>query len=452
MDFRDHHHINNDNDIHDVTFSSSRFMPTMSVHELLAIRVANQRLFSYIHKIFVAWRNYVFTLFYMRHDMVVYHHYRRVVVPIFNAWYKFTRRHARVGILLRRHWRRKRKHAFQIWKFSMKYQRHKEYHYDKVLAIFYNNLQYGRHIAKKWIYLMQGLYVVKIQHAFKCYRYRKIFWAMKTIKRTIMTCNGFRLLRIRKIYDHKRKIAEDETVSILNRRSQTCIDDFFSQDNDHAQVMIEKYLHDVHDALEEIENAPKKSTLKRTKMFPSSKERNELSMCWTVRSKAISILKIRCHDIVSFSARKRFRQTYPPRYECYRCYQVFTLRKEVYDHCKYRCPIIHDYNTDTGHHDPSGNNNSNGYNVKRFLREQELKQHNTHLFDIGAFKFFGGLLLPTKEERRKCYESRIYSRHLSARNKYIYDLQKPDYYCAKLAQHIVDTILHPIAPFLTTAP
>ena len=50
---------------------------------------------------------------------------------------------------------------------------------------------------------------------------------------------------------------------------------------------------------------------------------------------------MRVHEIVSFSARKKFRLTYPPRYECYRCYATFVLRKECYDHVKYRCRVIH---------------------------------------------------------------------------------------------------------------
>ena len=155
---------------------------------------------------------------------------------------------------------------------------------------------------------------------------------------------------------------------------------------------------------------------------------------------------MRVHEIVSFSARKKFRLTYPPRYECYRCYATFVLRKECYDHVKYRCRVIH--------------NDNSCHNMKNFLEhmscrneKEKIADHQStanmndlHLFDVGIAKYFAVLgQIDIEKKLYKGYsskfESRLYSKYFTYRNRYSYELMKPDYYAAKLAQHTVDAIL-----------
>ena len=243
-------------------------------------------------------------------------------------------------------------------------------------------------------------------------------------------------------------IAEQETVGILLRRSQNCYDDFCSNNNEHGQIMLTKYIDSINDAIHEINSSPLNSNLSKTKMFPTIKQAPEFTMLWTLRAKALCVVKLLCHNIVSFSARKRFRYSYPPLYECYRCYQTFLFRKELYNHCKWECSIIHttEFISEIGIENDNINKNSS--------IDHNHNDHNHHGINIGVGKYYSHLISGRNQtqgrSKKRMLESRVYSKTMTDANKYTYNQKSVDYFSAKLAQHVVDAILHPIAIYIDT--
>ena len=263
---------------YDYIYVERRILP---INDLLATRMAERYSYQLIQSLFINWRNYIFRLFYIRNTLVENFRFQCIIKPIFKVWRRFCHIHHLLSKIVRCHWRRKIHHSFYFWKWGTKWRRNKYIHSYNAFQILHRHQQYQKYIMSKWKYLLQNIQARKIQRFYIRYHYRKLFWAIKTIKIFIMNKNIFRLLRMRKRKDKKRQHAENETVSILLRRSQGCIDDFLSNDNEHGQEMLAQYVQSVADVLTQIDAAPNHSQIKNTKMFPLKS--NELSMCWTNR-------------------------------------------------------------------------------------------------------------------------------------------------------------------------
>ena len=401
------------------TMPSLEVRVVIPINELLANRLYGRKLDALVLKVFRSWRNFVFALYYTREELVVQHLLRTLAAKFFRSWRWISRVQVLCGRLVRRHWRRKKRHAFQLWKWGARFQSTKLILCDQAFLLIYRNIQYQENIAAKWKYLLKGLAARLIQRGFIRFRYRKIFWGMKTIKYFITRRMCHRLLKIRRRHEHKRKLAEAETVTILLRRAAVCYENFVSSENVKLQHMIQTYYATLTNMLRDIENLPASSVTKTKKIFPTSSDVAEMSRMWTTKSKAMCVVSHRVNELASFYAIKRFRRSYPPQYECYRCAETFFFRKECYDHCKHRCKTLAAI-------DWMRPQASNG---------QPIKESELQLLDRGVIN-------------SNPYRSRIYSRYLTPNNKYSYQGVKPDYYCATLAQPLVEKILSPLHQYL----
>ena len=90
-----------------------------------------------------------------------------------------------------------------------------------------------------------------------------------------------------------------------------------------------------------------------------------------------------------------------------------------------------------------------GRDGARSVGEAPLASITPHVFDVDLHIHFAALCggdtrttrCAAEETTAARHGSRVYSKHFTEKHKYSYDLAKPDYECANLAQHIVDAIL-----------
>jgi hypothetical protein len=65
--------------------------PILPMNELLALRFHEKRIFQIMITIFEHWRNHVFTLFYLRNDMIATHKKNYKLAPTFYQWKKYSK-------------------------------------------------------------------------------------------------------------------------------------------------------------------------------------------------------------------------------------------------------------------------------------------------------------------------------------------------------------------------
>ena len=150
---------------------------------------------------------------------------------------------------------------------------------------------------------------------------------MRTINRSVKNKYFLKILVSRKHREVSRQAAEQETTNILLRRAFSCLEDMMNADG--GDVIVQQYLNSVKTVMAQVKHAPPGSLLATAKVFPDNKEAPEFARLWTVRSKAMEVLKRRTQYTVEYSSRARFRFTYPPPYACEHCAQPF-LMKAVY--------------------------------------------------------------------------------------------------------------------------
>jgi hypothetical protein len=420
----------------------------LHVHELLANRRYDRILDRLQRLVFTSWRTVVFTAIYERDYKVGNHIRKKVLSKVFRAWGRLTCVEKIMGKLVRRHWRRKRRHAFALWKWSSRFAAYKLKLLDKAFVKLHSHAQLRLNIAKKWRYLYQCLAARVVQRAFRRFKLRQLFWSMKCIKRFIMKRKCLALLKYRKANEIKRGRTENETISILFRRVQVCYDDFLVSDT--GQAMLQEYIGEVNRCLE----MRTTSSTVPMKVLPTSAEMQSVSISslgsWTLKSKCVRVLWERCRDTIQLAAVKRYRKLHPPRYECLRCFRTFLLKVEHLDHCKYRCGEVF-----VGKHTQHANHS----NAKTLLHRGAILRTRTdingkHGGSLGATHT---LLLPGQAtqildagvDRSRPHWSRIYSRNLSTTTKYSYKKHPPEYHSAILCQPLVEAILRPISTYLS---
>ena len=387
----------------------------LPVHELLANRLYDRKLDALVLNAFRSWRNFVFALYYTREDLIAEHLLRTLTAKVFYGWRWVSRVGVICGRPLRRYWRRNKRHAFQLWRWSARFQRRKLALCDEAFMLMYRHVQYQENIAAKWKYMFQGLAVRRIQRAYIRYHYRKLFWGMKTIKYFILKRTCHRLLKIRRRHERARRQTEQEAVTMLVLRAAGSFHDFVNSENPKLQHLIQTYYASLTNVLRQIEELPASSVGKSRKIFPSAADVPGIARPWTAKARAMCVVSHRVNEIATFFATKRFRRTFPPKYECLRCAETFLFRKECYDHCRRRCSAL---------------------TSVEWLRPEASAAPELQLLDRGVVN--------TNPHR-----SRTYSKLLSPSTKYSYQPKKPDYYAATLAHALVEKILNPLHQYLT---
>jgi hypothetical protein len=284
---------------------------------------------------FEGWRRLSFKFVYHRELLLqnfVMHVY---ISKRFYAWRWIARSNASMKKLMRRYWRRRHRHYFTKWKYETRWRRTKEAVYPVVFNAFMANMMKHRRIVLKWAQLRMGFATVFIYRAFLRFKLRRLFWAIKLINRNIKKKYDLKLVAWRKLREKSRAAAEQETCNILLRRSASCLEDLVN--GSRGDVIIGQYLNSVKAVIKQVEGAPPGSLLSTAKIFPDPHDAPEFAKLWTVRAKAMEVLKRRCQYTVTEASVRRFRLTYPPLYECDQCSANFILKGEYAHHRNYEC-------------------------------------------------------------------------------------------------------------------
>lgn len=300
------------------------------LHERLALRMSVRRTSRIAWQAFRNWKRYCFRFIYHRELLLQNFVVNSYLSRRFYAWRWVTRTSASLGILLRKYWRRRCRHHFMLWKYVARWLHTKQVKYPLVLHLFHRNVLVQRKIVAKWAHLRMSLASMTIHKAFLRYRLRKIFWAMKVINRLIKTREGMKIVKMRKQREKSRAAAETETLNILLRRASSCLEDMMNGDG--GDVILNQYLNSVKGVIARVKAASPGSTLASAQVFPDPKDAPEFTKLWTVRAKAMEVLKMRCTHTVTELSTRRFRLTYPPPYECEICYKSFILKAHYSQH------------------------------------------------------------------------------------------------------------------------
>ena len=253
-----------------------------------------------------------------------------------------------------------------------------------------------------------------------------------------MNLCGIKLIRRRNRAEKRRLHYEFETTNILIRRAQLNLENLL---NEEGSIVELQYMRAVRGVLKKTEkeqtaliqqqrqilkNSPERGGVvllpphTAQRVFPTPKEAPELAHLWTMRAKAMYVLKQCCTFEVTRLARNRFRVASPPLYQCFRCGSVFVLRCEVYlhKHQMVRCQI-------------------RGGKV---------------LADIAAQKTPGKPRTMTSSEGKGEKEGGVGIKNKNVNSDTVEDEEEyaqPDYLCWKLALPIVDAALQPLGVYLS---
>ena len=393
-----------------------RPQPLIPMSELLAKQMVKMRTGKLAAKAFYAMRNDIFRILYAREDKLSKYLLHVYLARRFYAWQRTTRINAVLGKAVRQHWRRKRRHRFFWWKYVTRWLRFKQNMGTNVISCFWHYKQYQQLIFGKWAYFRRGLAAKCIQRVFTRFRFRRLFWAMVRVKYATGNHWGLKIIRMRKHHEMLRLKAEQETVDILLRRAQTALDDILN-DDEQGELYLTQYLQSVAYVQKQIQNAAPGSRMSNARVFPSTGEEAGIALCWTTRSKAMHVLKLRIITVVTKLARRRFRHTYPPKFECKNCHHISLQKKEHLDHNIHRCQYAPHHREE---HD-NANANTSVMSGKDSIRSL-------------GYVFFGAKDKSAGSSSAKYWD------------------KDPNYVCWKLAQPMVDLALVPLQVSLTLKP
>jgi hypothetical protein len=188
---------------------------------------------------------------------------------------------------------------------------------------------YRRHIKQQWVHVVTWLRIkeaaIKVQRCWRWHWPRYQHWARWMIKETILSFFLYRLHRKRKKEEAIRLQRENDAIRDMIERGQLYLRKML-QDTD-GRAMYWVYLREVK--LRWNDKLNKKIT------FPSKEEMPEIGLKWTVRGKAMHILRHRCAVEVHEFTKSKFREFSPPLYWCVRCDETFLFKSHKLHHIKY---------------------------------------------------------------------------------------------------------------------
>jgi hypothetical protein len=227
--------------------------------ESLAEKYLKRKLWKLVGKVFVTWRSYVFRFILLRRRLLDTFEFN-FLLNRFLSWRSIARRDALLRVMVKRHWRRVRIHAFRKFlRFNKEVMIAREIYYEKMNC--FSRLQSYRvkckRIRRRWhrfMYLQQAANLaVVLQKHFHRLQNKKIVQSRKRIKRAIMlSWLGLRLLKRRRDKENRRFKHESDTVASYQRKVELnlkfVLANDFSQENN--MVLHNAYISSVNIALE----------------------------------------------------------------------------------------------------------------------------------------------------------------------------------------------------------
>ena len=414
---------------------------------MLAVEMASKRGRRIYRKAFVNWRVHVFRYIFLREQIVQTYKLHTYLARRFYAWRLVARRQVALDLCIRQCWRRRRLHRFMWWKYATRWKALKLRLTLRVMRVLKANVRLQFAVGNKWKavgrHKQQDWAARKIQVMQRWHAPRRVFWARRMIKLWMLqwvaataasvpaaSCWSYQLIRKRRGEEQRRAAYEQETTDILVRRALENLDGLL---NDEGNVILSQYLASVNGVAKQIENAQPGTLLNQAKLFPTPKESPEFAKLWTVRAKGMAVLRMRCTAEVVRLARRRFRQSSPPLYECLRCAATFIIRQEKRHHLRRACPLRRGPASDEVDDDED---------------DEDGETEDDEQDEVGkrqkSSKGKGSSSSTSKWELRK----KAKAKGLKVPEDNADELER-DYICWKLAAPIVEAALQPLAVYLT---
>lgn len=251
----------------------------------------------------------------------------------FFAWRYVAKLGHQFRIVMKQYWKKHRLLRFRWWKLwtqwmNLKLRIYRDY-FD-LIGVYQEYAQNTRlKTARFFDRYIQHCYARRIQKAHRRYKIRLLIWAIKKIKNLYMCHFLLKLIRRRKMKEVKRQKEEEEACKLMVERGHLYLRKLLL--TKEGKLLLWTYLREISERYEDKEN--------RDAIFPSKSEMPEISFCWTVRGKAMHILRHRCaHEVYEF-AKTNFRKMRPPLYCCARCDSKFVIRAAARNH-KMTCDVV----------------------------------------------------------------------------------------------------------------
>ena len=414
-----------------VTIETAAMKRTRDFLVMLADEMARKRGRRIYRRAFVGWRVHVFRYIFLRDQIVQNYLINTFLARRFHAWRLVARRNVAMAVCIRQCWRRRRLHRFRWWKYGARWMATRLRLTLRIVRHLRENVKFQFAVRRRWNKMGRFLHrrwaATLIQRLQRWHAKRRVYWAEKTIKYFVLQQCGYRLLKKRRKDEQRRRNYEQETTDILVRRALENLDGLL---NDEGSVILTQFLKSVNGVVKQVEMAQPGTQLAQAKIFPTNREAPDFARLWTVRAKAMAVLRMRCSAEVTRLARRRFRQSSPALYECTRCAQTFLVKNIKFDHQKYRCgmrPVIEDEAVDDDEDDDDDGDIAGNWDGGRGKKKAGLQ--------AGVL----GRYAQRQHSRNKGY---------GVPEDNMDELER-DYICWKLAQPIVEAALQPLATYLT---
>ena len=310
------------------------YLHTTETNALIRVLTRNERFADHFYRklckkvalrVFQAWAYQTETYLYLRHSMMHCYHIK-YLGRRFYAWRYISRLSTRFRVCIKSYWRRHRLRRFKWWKLWTQWAALKESIYAKYFDLLIRYMAYRRRIKQQWVHVITWLQIkeacVVVQRVFRWHWPRYQHWARVMIKSSILTHFLLRLHCKRKLNEIHRRHLEETAIKDMIDRGYLYLRKLL-QDTE-GRALYWTYLREVKQRWNDKPN--------RQFVFPDKSIMPEIGMKWTVRGKAMHILRHRCAVEVADFTRVKFREYSPPLYACNKCDETFLFKKHKMYH------------------------------------------------------------------------------------------------------------------------
>jgi hypothetical protein len=308
---------------------SSTSLHTLETNALIRVLTRNERFADHFHRklckkialrVFRGWAGQTQMYMYLRGNMKKCYQLK-YLGRRFYAWRFVGQLSKRFRVCIKSYWRRHRLRRFKWWKLLTQWAALKERIYAKNFDLLVRYMAYRRRIKQNWQHIVARQRLkeacIVVQRVFRWHRPRYVHWARVMVKSTVLSHCLLRLHRKRKYKELIRGRREEAATKDMIERGLLYLRKLLQDTEGRALYWI--YLREVKQRWNDKPN--------RHFVFPDKVAMPEIGMKWTVRGKAMHILRHRCAYEVEEFTRIKFREFSPPLYACHKCDETFLFKK-----------------------------------------------------------------------------------------------------------------------------
>ena len=284
-------------------------------------------------KIFAKWYQYSFRYIVIRRQLLGCFLTKYMGVR-FHAWRQVTKLSSTFRRCLKIYWKKHRLLRFRWWKVWTQWENLKLRIYRNYFDVINSHTLYTIAIQKKLGSFVSRYFIHRaarmIQWQYHRHKLRYFFWSTRIVKRVFMKNFSMWLIQRRKKEEQLRQKNEDAACAHMVERAHLYLQKLLQKKD--GKTLLWVYIREVTDRWDDKEN--------RDLVFPSKQEMPDIGMKWTVRGKAMHVLRHRTTVEVNEWAKINFRESSPPHYSCSKCMEKFLIQSMYREHIVY---CTHEY-------------------------------------------------------------------------------------------------------------